>query len=304
MNVLGENMSNIEEIKNFVVIGYRNFLKREPDPGELELHASLIVSGRLARAEFLVTLIKSEEYKILTDKIKSSSKKEDLNYRKEKKYNITLIIASRKRPLILQGMFDSAINTAKYPDLIEMSIYVDNDDFETQEHLKTMKGNVQVTIGERILLSEMNNKAYEKATADILMFGSDDLYLRSKDWDDKVMDIFNRHGDKIIFVHGYDSYFRGGFGIGGFLHRRWVETVGYFYPPYFSALHSDRWINDVANALGRRIFLPDVITEHVHPGNNKEYTDRAKRDDVDQLYLLLEDKRQIDIQKLRNIIKS
>ena len=40
----------------------------------------------------------------------------------------------------------------------------------------------------------------------------------------------------------------------GFLHRNWVETVGYFVPPYFSSDFNDTWLNEVADMIGRKIY--------------------------------------------------
>lgn len=226
--------------------------------------------------------------------------------------NITLLGATRKRPLLLQRMFDSAIETAKHQDLIEMSIYVDKDDLETQEHLKTMKGNIQVTVGERIVLSDMWNKAYKKANADILMGCSDDLIFRSKDWDEKIINIFNQYEDKIVLVHANDLIQGIRITTVPFLHRRWVETLGYFLPPYFSCDRADVWLTEISKALNRRIYLPDMVIEHMHYSIGKAKYDetyakgraRGRRDNVHRLYGQLTDKRLTDIQKLRHVMKN
>lgn len=228
------------------------------------------------------------------------------------KANITLLVATRKRPLLLQRMFDSAIETAKYPDLIEMSVYVDNDDLATQEHLKTMKGNIQVTVGERIVLSDIPNKAYKKASADILMGCSDDLIFRTKDWDEKVINIFNQYEDKIVLVFPDDLNQRDRLAILFFLHRKWVETLGYFLPPYYSCDMADVWMDEIAKALNRRIYLHDIVIEHMHYSIGKAPFDetyaetraRGHRDNVWQLYNQHRDKRLEDIQKLRSVMKS
>lgn len=56
-------ISNIEEIKNFVTEGYRDILKREPDPIGLERHIRLIQTGTISKETFLDALRNSEEYK-------------------------------------------------------------------------------------------------------------------------------------------------------------------------------------------------------------------------------------------------
>lgn len=215
--------------------------------------------------------------------------------------NISILIATRKRPLSLQRTIDSAMATAKYPDLIDVSIYVDIDDLETQEYLKTAKNNIQATIGDRIILSDMHNRAYKKATADIIMACGDDCTFKTKNWDEIVMNIFDKYDDKIVLVFGNDLAHHGRLATHGFLHRRWIETVGYVMPPYFSCDYADTWINDVSEMLGRRIYVPELIFEHIHwivDETNKERAARGIRDDVGRIYFQLSNKRQEDVQKL------
>ncbi len=226
--------------------------------------------------------------------------------------NITLLVPTRKRPLLLQRMFYSAIEMAKYPDLIEMSVYVDNDDPVTKEHLKTMKGNIQVTIDNRIIMSDMWNKAYKKASANILFCGGDDLIFRTKDWDEKIVNMFDRYEDKIVLVFPDDLIQRERLATHFFLHRKWIETLNYVIPPYFSCDYADTWLNEVSNGLNRRIYLPDIIIEHMHYSVGKSTFDetyaegraRYNRDNVPCLYSQLGNKRLEDIQKLKNVVKK
>ncbi len=227
------------------------------------------------------------------------------------KPNITLLVSTRKRHNLFQRMWDSVLETAKYPELIEMSVYIDNDDIETQEQVKTMKGDVKITIGERITLSDMPNVAYKKATADILMGCSDDMVFRTKDWDERVINVFNQSKDKLIFVFPDELIFRDKLATLFFLHRRWVETLGYYIPPYYSCDMGDVWMDEVAKMIGRRIYLPDVIVEHMHYRVGKAEFDeiyaetkiRGERDDVWKLYYSQIDKRLADVEKLRKAMK-
>ncbi len=225
--------------------------------------------------------------------------------------NITLLVPTRKRHLLLQRMWDSALETAKYPELLELSVYVDDDDIATQEHLKTMKGNIKITIGKRITLSDMPNETYKKATSDILTGGGDDVIYRTKNWDEIVMNVFNRYKDKLVLVYPNDLIFGNKLATIFFLHRRWIETLGYYLPPYYSCDMGDVWMDEVSKLLGRRIYLSDVIVEHMHYRNGKAPFDeiyaegeaRGKKDDVWKLYYSHLDKRLDDIEKLRNAMK-
>lgn len=57
-------MTNIEEIKNFVIEGYRKILLREPDPRGLNHYIDEISSGRITKEKFLEILRTSREYRI------------------------------------------------------------------------------------------------------------------------------------------------------------------------------------------------------------------------------------------------
>lgn len=226
---------------------------------------------------------------------------------------ISLLCPTRNRPSNLVRLVKSVLENASDPSNIEFVFYVDNDAVETSmpPELEGNK-NIKWIIGSRVVLSEMWNMCYIDATGDILMHCGDDLVFQSKDWDLKVISAFEAYPDRIVFVHGQDGYWGERFGTHGFIHRRWVETVGYFVPPYFSSDWNDTWLNDVANALGRRTYLPDVFTEHMHYVFGKAERDethadreaRGQRDGVDKLYEDKKPQRIEDIAELRAVIEQ
>ena len=63
MSNMNNRRSSTEEIKNIVTDGYRNILKREPDPGGFEHYIHYISSGGITKERFLEILRNSEEYK-------------------------------------------------------------------------------------------------------------------------------------------------------------------------------------------------------------------------------------------------
>lgn len=75
------------------------------------------------------------------------------------------------------------------------------------------------------------------------------------------------------------------------MHKKWVETVGYFVPPYFSSDYNDTWLNEVSNIINRHEYV-DIYTEHLHYINGKHEKDqthldrlvRHEQDDVQSLY--------------------
>jgi glycosyltransferase involved in cell wall biosynthesis len=221
---------------------------------------------------------------------------------------ISILCPTRGRPEMVKNFLASLLATSS--EAPEVVLYVDDDDSQTTG--PSINGDQSYPIdklimlrGPRILMTEMWNRCSEAATGEILLLSGDDVLFRTKGWDDQVRRAFAAFPDRLILVHGDDGVHGNRFGTHCFLHRAWVDAVGYFSPPYFSSDYGDTWINDVFNALDRRIFLP-IVTEHLHPiagkrqpdKTDKERLERHKRDDVEKLYKDLEPERIADIRKV------
>ena len=220
---------------------------------------------------------------------------------------ISILCPTRGRPENVRRLIDSVVETATVPP--EFVFYVDEDD-------KTFPASVpypdvKVIVGERILMSKMWNRLAQAATGEILMMGGDDLIFKTKGWDDQVRRAFAAFPDRLIFVHGDDGIYGDKFGTHGFLHRNWMDAVGYFVPPYFASDFNDTWWNDVSNALGRRVPL-NFVTEHLHPLAGKAEWDkthqerlaRHKETNPEKLYAELEKERIGDVNKLAERIRD
>ena len=223
---------------------------------------------------------------------------------------ISILVPTRGRPEQLSRLIGSALQTAAGP--VEFVFYVDEDDDASAAALDVMAHlNVRYIRGERIVLSEMWNRCAEKANADVMMHCGDDIMFRSQGWDARVLGAFEQFPDRIVLVHGNDLFQGGRLATHGFLHRRWVEAVGHFVPPYFSSDYNDTWLTEVADTLGRRVYLEDVVTEHFHPLagkaewdlTHKERLERHQADNVGELYASLAYERANDVAKLRAVMQ-
>lgn len=223
---------------------------------------------------------------------------------------ISLLLPTRKRPDSLRRMVESARATATNPP--EIVCYVDNDDPETAD-LCESELFVKFIQGSRILLTDMWNKCLPLATGDIFGQLNDDVVFRTPGWDQQVEEAFRTVPDKILLAHGDDggNFYHGTFGPHSFVSRRWVEALGYFIAPFYSSDYGDTTLCDTADLIGRRKFLPFVI-EHLHLFYGKAGLDQTTQDrldnhwfdGVDQLYPLLEFKRERDAEKLRKLMFS
>lgn len=190
---------------------------------------------------------------------------------------ISLLLPTRNRPDGLARFVESARGTATDPTRVEIVVYIDDDD----DAYDSLDLDIRTVRGPRLVLSELWNRCFENATGDIVGHMGDDLVFRTVGWDQLIEDAFAAVPDRICFVHGWDgdpNHHSPPFGTHGFVHRRWVDTVGRFVPPYFSSDFNDTWLNDVVDQIGRRVYLPHLYTEHLHPAFGKAPLDQTHQE--------------------------
>lgn len=222
----------------------------------------------------------------------------------ESDMKISVIAPTRGRPDSVKRLVDSIRATSHA--MPEVIVYVDEDDETMRDEIE----GVTYLRGPRITLSQCWNEAAKIATGDILMVGADDIVFKTPQWDRMVISTFESCPDKLILVHGDDGHWGKDFGTHPLVHRKWYEAVGYLLPPYFVSDYGDTWLNEVANQLGRRVYLP-FVTDHLHPAWNKgpwdkthgERLDRGAKANVADLYYKMKPNLLADVDKLRAAIK-
>ena len=225
---------------------------------------------------------------------------------------ISILCPTRGRPEFMESLVQSAYETSKLFDH-EFIFYLDEDDQPSIDKYKELtyefpSTSIETVIGPRINLSEAWNRCYEKADGDILFHAGDDLIFKTRGWDAMVRVQFRESKDKILFIGGQDGLHppENNFITHGFLHRNWVECVGYFVPPYFSSDYNDTWLNEVADRIGRKIYIKDLFIEHMHPLAGKHFWDRThlerlerhRKDKPQDLYAEKTEERKRDAAKL------
>lgn len=224
---------------------------------------------------------------------------------------ISALLPSRGRPSGLMRTISSAAKTATFPRRVEFVVRLDEDDPELESYVWPPLIGVTYLRGERILLSECWNECFAAAKGEILMHAGDDITFNTPGWDQRVRQEFARLPDRIGVVFGDDlSTNFPDLATHGFVHRRWVETVGYFLPPLFSSDWNDVWISDVAKQLGRLIPMPDVTIEHHHytfgkaerDQTHQEREERGAADDVVGLFKRTVKERASDAKKLKAVM--
>jgi len=147
------------------------------------------------------------------------------------------------------------------PGNIEFVSYHDDDDDSPYVYYGKHK---EVWGNREIEIFNMANECQKIATGPIYMFTADDFYFETKGWDTEVIKAFDQYDDKIVLVCPDGKYWRNWrIAVIGFLHKNWVDTVGYLLPPYDGGQAADRWVNSLAVKLDRRVRL-SIKIEHTN----------------------------------------
>jgi hypothetical protein len=193
---------------------------------------------------------------------------------------ISILVPTRNRPDNMERLVISAAGLAKDNKNLEFVFYTDLDDEVSIEKARELVfiSKVRSLVGNRITLSAMWNKCFEICTGDIVMYCGDDVVFRTPDWDNIVRKYFLLHDDNIMLAHGRDGIHDGSLATHGFVHRKWVDIVGYLLPPYFGSDMADVWIDEVARLINRRVFMPELLFEHMHFSVGKATIDQTTQD--------------------------
>lgn len=218
----------------------------------------------------------------------------------------SLLIPTRGRPDGLTKCVESALDTADDPAQVDIWCYRDDDD----ESYNDLDLPVAWVTGPRITLSRTWNVLDAASGGDIVCHCGDDIIFQSNGWDSAVRGAFSQYADRIAFVYGRDGAQDAELGTHGFVSRQWIDAVGYFCPPLFSHDYNDTWLNVVAEVVGRRVFLPDVLMEHMHwlwgkSDHDQTYLDHEAfgvRDDVRGLWLATDELRARDANRLKAVM--
>lgn len=228
---------------------------------------------------------------------------------------ISLLVPTRGRPQNIVRFAESVANTAT--GLVEVIWCVDQDDVLSRMAVEDLPTDSylpshRLLVGPRQIPCILWNQAAMIARGDIVGLMGDDIVMRTPGWDVLVSHAFDHIPDRIALVYGRDGFRDEVHASHPFLSREWVEAVGYATPENFSQDMNDVWLNEVAEMIGRRVFLPDVFTQHLHPDDpslgvelDQTYLDNMTRRDTDDthaLYGTLQAARDRDAEKLQQVM--
>lgn len=193
---------------------------------------------------------------------------------------ISILLPSRQRLASLTRLYNSAMELADRPELVEMVVYIDEDDDSYEAVIESPMPNTVFIRGPRKTISLCWNDCWESSTGEIFWHAGDDVVIRTQGWDTIVRNLFAEYPDKIVFAYGDDGNIESSnnkFGTHGFVHRNWTDVVGYFVPPYYESDYNDTHLNDLALGVNRHRHI-DILTEHMHYSLGKSKKDQNTED--------------------------
>jgi glycosyltransferase involved in cell wall biosynthesis len=180
---------------------------------------------------------------------------------------ISLCCPSRGRPKLAKRLVDTALTTADHD--VEFLFYLNQDD-ETLEEYRDLLNEKYYSIGPNQSTCYSWNLLAEKAKYDIVCLLGDDVQIQTKSWDTLINFEFNKYDDKILMVVPNDDRNKLNLkeptlwkdkplGAAHFaVHKNWINTLGYFVPPFFWHFYVDTWTQKVSRKLNRCLYLPTV----------------------------------------------
>ena len=204
----------------------------------------------------------------------------------------SVLCPTHRRAKMQSRFAESVYKNCSQPETCEIIFGIDNDDtiaLDMAKELKEKYGDDFIKVclvdPEAPALAIIANECAKKATGEILCNVADDVVFMSSDWDKVVKEEFNRYEDKIMLLWSDDGIWGGQLASHSFVHRNWVDTVGYLQPTHFYADWTDHWIQTMARELNRavliadrsRLFLEHRHAEHGHMEKDETYWKVKKR---------------------------
>jgi len=189
----------------------------------------------------------------------------------------SLIIPTRGRPAQLRRSLDSLRHTAHNAASIEVIVIIDEDDLESQAFEYTGLRIERILVPPGQTMGSLNLAGYRVAQGRYLMLLNDDVIVRTAGWDTELARVFEVHPDGIVLAHVNDLIFRDRLCTFPVLTREFCELAGGICRPEYRRYWIDDHIHhvfDLIHLLGytRRIFLPDVVFEHLNTAQDRSGT--------------------------------
>ena len=168
----------------------------------------------------------------------------------------------------MERFFRSIAETTFHKDKVEVILYVDDDDVGSS-CLDSDVVRVTRIIGPRASMGTYNSACYGAATGDIIIPVNDDMVIKTRGWDEKVIELDAKIPDKIYLAYGNDLFRKKSLCTFPILSRHTCELLVEPYPKEYQGAFIDFHLLDIFKRLqhagfDRIHYMDDVVFEHLH----------------------------------------
>lgn len=191
--------------------------------------------------------------------------------------DLVVITPSRGRPRQLREMVEAVHSTAA--GAVDVVAGLDDDDPHLDEYRDTAP--CRYVVGARQTLSGWTNMLARSAVSHwtpaprYMASLGDDHRPRTPDWDLKLIEAIEQFGHPGGFAYGNDLL------AGQSLPTAWVvsagivRALGWMMLPTCGHMFVDAAVLALGQAMGRIVYLPEVVIEHLHPDAGKAHRDES-----------------------------
>ncbi len=178
--------------------------------------------------------------------------------------HISVLLPTRARPEKLKKVFECFQATVANKLLIDIWLYVDDDDEITLQYIKTdewLKYDIKINwyIGKSTKsMGDMFNQLWQKCTTNpgIYFPFCDDYILETPRWDVILRDFMVRHQDGIMLGYLIDPQHASYQVTIPVPSAQWLNILGYFITNRFCFWFDDMWLDQIAAMAQRKVLIP------------------------------------------------
>lgn len=194
-------------------------------------------------------------------------------------YNFSFILPTRDRVDLVERFFSSIKENTSDISNLEIIIGCDADDLASQ-NIEDAELNIKKIIFPESAknMGEFNNLCYQQASGKFVMLVNDDLILRTKNWDKKILKVTADYPDDILLIHVNDLLFKEKLCCFPMVSRKACKLINNICPSEYVRYRIDDHIYDIYSQLAyigydRIKYLPNIIFEHKNHTEDKNAVD-------------------------------
>lgn len=188
----------------------------------------------------------------------------------EKRETILFKLPSRGRPVRFFRALDSIVNNLAIEYAYHISCTLDTDDssMNNEAVIEKINSNKNTSISWGTSKSKIDaiNRGMPDVEWDILVVCSDDIFFNIYGFDEMIRTEMKQHfpnGDGYLHFCEKDS--QSFLNVMTVCDRKYYDRFGYVYHSEYISLFCDNEQMEVAKKLGRYIYIPYQIMEHLNP---------------------------------------